>query len=156
GWRIRGDLSRASPWGVANVIVHVLTADGKPMPLEREDLDPDEAGWPRAGGVETPRYTFRPPVTALFPEARGKPTGQGLRLRTTGNETMCFKLDGPPTGLNFAYLMPPGAERVCTPTPHRMPYLLSCPIYPWMKGFVRVLDHPFAAITDAEGHFEIR
>jgi hypothetical protein len=26
----------------------------------------------------------------------------------------------------------------------------------WMKAYVRVLDHPYFAVTDAEGHFEIK
>jgi hypothetical protein len=150
GWRIgpRG--------GVANVIVYVMTADGKPMPLEREDLNPDEAGWPREVRIETPRYTFKPHVAVLFPEAGGKPTGQILRLRTTGNDAMAFKLDGPPPAINFIRLIPPGGEHVCTLTPQRMVYPLSCPIYPWMRAWIRVLDHPFAAVTDDDGRFEIR
>jgi RNA polymerase sigma factor (sigma-70 family) len=28
-------------------------------------------------------------------------------------------------------------------------------IYPWMRGFVRVFDHPYFAVTDADGRFEI-
>ena len=32
----------------------------------------------------------------------------------------------------------------------------SCTIHPWMKGYVRVFDHPYYAITDDDGKFEIK
>ncbi len=32
---------------------------------------------------------------------------------------------------------------------------VSCNIHPWMRAWVGVLDHPFFAVTDAEGKFEI-
>ena len=33
---------------------------------------------------------------------------------------------------------------------------LSCSIHPWMKAYVQVFDHPYYAVTDADGHFEIK
>jgi plastocyanin len=36
------------------------------------------------------------------------------------------------------------------------PVSLSCNIHPWMKGWVRVFDHPYYAVTDADGRFEIK
>ena len=30
-----------------------------------------------------------------------------------------------------------------------------CSIHPWMKGYVFIIDHPFAAVTKADGSFEI-
>jgi hypothetical protein len=38
----------------------------------------------------------------------------------------------------------------------RLPVILSCAIHPWMRGWLRVFDHPYYAITDADGRFEIR
>lgn len=35
------------------------------------------------------------------------------------------------------------------------PRVLKCDIHPWMKGNVLVLDHPFFAVTDEDGSFEI-
>ena len=37
-----------------------------------------------------------------------------------------------------------------------LPVAVVSDIQPWMKSWLIVLDHPFAAITDAEGRFEIR
>ncbi|WP_435005253.1 carboxypeptidase regulatory-like domain-containing protein [Tundrisphaera lichenicola] len=37
----------------------------------------------------------------------------------------------------------------------RRPTQLACDIHPWMKGYFFVLEHPFAAVTQADGSFEI-
>ena len=36
------------------------------------------------------------------------------------------------------------------------PVVIECNIHPWMKGWVRVFDHPYFAVTDADGKFEIK
>lgn len=33
---------------------------------------------------------------------------------------------------------------------------LSCGAHPWMKGYVWVFDHPYFAVTDKDGNFEIK
>ena len=35
------------------------------------------------------------------------------------------------------------------------PIPFSCTIHPWMKGYLRVFDHPYYAVTDENGAFEI-
>jgi hypothetical protein len=36
------------------------------------------------------------------------------------------------------------------------PILYKCTIHGWMTGYVRIFDHPYYAVTDAEGKFEIK
>jgi hypothetical protein len=38
----------------------------------------------------------------------------------------------------------------------RIPLKLSCNIHPWMLAWVRIFDHPYFAVTDADGKFEIK
>jgi plastocyanin len=38
----------------------------------------------------------------------------------------------------------------------RFPVKIACNIHPWMNGWVRVFDHPYFALTDADGNFEIK
>ena len=33
---------------------------------------------------------------------------------------------------------------------------ISCSIHPWMRGFVLIKDHPYMAVTDENGKFEIK
>jgi hypothetical protein len=34
--------------------------------------------------------------------------------------------------------------------------LFTCNIHPWMKGYAKVFDHPFAVVTKEDGTFEIK
>ena len=36
------------------------------------------------------------------------------------------------------------------------PVQYKCTIHPWMSGYVRVFDHPYYAVTDDDGNFEIK
>ncbi len=36
------------------------------------------------------------------------------------------------------------------------PVSVQCNIHGWMKAYVRVFDHPYFAVTDADGNFEIK
>ncbi|AMV28758.1 hypothetical protein VT84_30410 [Gemmata sp. SH-PL17] len=36
------------------------------------------------------------------------------------------------------------------------PIQYKCTIHPWMAGYVRIFDHPYYAITDEDGKFEIK
>jgi plastocyanin len=36
------------------------------------------------------------------------------------------------------------------------PVQYKCTIHPWMAGYVRVFDHPYYAVTDEDGKFEIK
>jgi len=37
-----------------------------------------------------------------------------------------------------------------------MPLTLECNIYPWMRGYLYAADSPYAAVSDADGNFEIK
>ena len=34
-------------------------------------------------------------------------------------------------------------------------YILTCDLHAWMNGYIWVFDHPYAVVTDAQGHFTI-
>jgi hypothetical protein len=38
----------------------------------------------------------------------------------------------------------------------RLPLKISCNIHPWMNGWLGVFNHPYFAVTDADGNFEIK
>ena len=35
------------------------------------------------------------------------------------------------------------------------PFIIKCDVHPWMKSYVSVFDHPYFAVTDANGNFKI-
>lgn len=53
-------------------------------------------------------------------------------------------------------LVPPGEPHlVPVPKPEPAPIPVDCNIHPWMRAYVVVLDHPFAAVTDSDGNLAI-
>ena len=53
-------------------------------------------------------------------------------------------------------LSPGGKMEVIPDSPERTPGLVSCSIHPWMTAYWMVLDHPYFAVTDEKGNFEIK
>lgn len=63
------------------------------------------------------------------------------------------RLQGFSNSLNF--MLPANGELPRPLASERRPMPMACDIHPWMKGFVMVFDHPFFALTDEQGNFEI-
>ncbi|MCA9270479.1 MAG: hypothetical protein KDA41_18485, partial [Planctomycetales bacterium] len=72
---------------------------------------------------------------------------------TVGHNT---KVDGI-SGKSINPLIPPGKKLDEKFTvAERLPLVVSCNIHPWMKARMLVQDHPYFAISDADGNFEIQ
>jgi plastocyanin len=57
----------------------------------------------------------------------------------------------------FNQLLAGGQSVSFTPSgPERTPGEVTCDIHPWMKAWWMVLDHPYFAVTDDQGYFEIK
>ncbi len=57
----------------------------------------------------------------------------------------------------FNQLLAPQGKSEFTPSgPERTPAEVTCDIHPWMKAWWMVFDHPYFAVTDAKGYFEIK
>ena len=40
--------------------------------------------------------------------------------------------------------------------PKMIPTPCSCGVFPWMRGYLGTFAHPYFAVTDADGKFEIK
>lgn len=47
-------------------------------------------------------------------------------------------------------------ERLGFKQPEKLPAQVQCSIHPWMTGWLVVKDHPYAAVTDEHGRFELK
>lgn len=56
----------------------------------------------------------------------------------------------PTLAANTNWKMPAPLAQESAPIPFK------CSVHPWMAGYVRVFDHPYYAVTDANGRFEIK
>jgi hypothetical protein len=54
-------------------------------------------------------------------------------------------------------VMPPGDTKNYTlDSAERGPKPVACNIHPWMQAYWLVLDHPYFAVTDENGNYEIK
>jgi len=54
-------------------------------------------------------------------------------------------------------LLPSGASHLIKGLkPERTPVAVECNIHPWMKAWIGVFNHPYFAVTDENGNFEIK
>lgn len=52
--------------------------------------------------------------------------------------------------------MPPGMKATKVFKKPQVMATLKCNVHPWMYGYIGVLEHPFYAVTNADGSFEIK
>lgn len=94
------------------------------------------------------------PICWFIPHAVGMREGQVLVAKNSAKVPHNFMWTGPDGGGNP--LMPPGAEfKLDNLKASKIPTTISCTIHKWMQGYVRVFDHPYFAVTDADGSFTI-
>jgi hypothetical protein len=95
------------------------------------------------------------PHCAFIPHALALREGQLLIAKNTSGIAHNFKWQGIVDGNAGNKLLPPGGEVEIELKADRLPIAIECNIHPWMKGYVRVYDHPYYAVTDADGKFTI-
>ena len=108
---------------------------------------------PNQGSSQTKRLTNKD--CSFAPRVLLMQVGQTLRIAnddpTTHNVAATF---GRNPSLNVV-LAPEKARDFLMAKPERKPMPVSCNIHPYMKGYVFVCEHPFVAVTDHNGKFEI-
>lgn len=133
----------------------------------KDDLVVDAAGGVRwtlvylKKGVEG---NFKPPAQAVqvdqvgcifAPHVVGAMAGQDVDFKNS--DPMLHNIHGfcfANPGFNFAVL--PGASRAQTLKLAELPVKVACDVHPFMAMYIGVFEHPFFAVTDAAGKFEIK
>jgi hypothetical protein len=150
--------------GVANVVVFLVAESGTFFAC-----GPDDAAVTAVKDKDLELRqlycAFKPHVAVLFPEYRDKDnkrqkTGQKLVLLNDSNKAK----GGKPGGIshNFKWgdknvIIPPGESKdVINLVPSKKPVMFQSTIHPWASAHIWVLDHPYFALTDANGEYEIK
>ena len=115
--------------------------------LENPPPAPSAAS-PPAVSLDQVNCQFVPHVVALR-------TGQTLRVSTSDPTLhnvhgLCTVNDA----FNFALVAAGQSKDLTFGQPER--FQVRCDVHPWMKAWVQVFDHPYFAVTDKNGAFEIR
>ena len=100
--------------------------------------------------IDQPCCQFEPRVVA----AR---TGDKLVVKNSAPVGHNIKMDG--TGdLSFNVNLPAGGKHEVGvgSVGEFSPISYACTVHPWMNGRLRIFDHPYFAVTDNDGKFEIK
>ena len=90
------------------------------------------------------------------PHAVAMREGMSLNMRNKGPVPHVFKFTGF-ANEDFAKAMPPKKEILIEGLKtERGANQISCPPHPWEKMWLRIFNHPYYAVTDKHGRFEIK
>jgi hypothetical protein len=138
-------LVNAKNGGLSNVIVWMAGEKGQKLPVEHAD---HIAAAKKEVKLDTVKCRFEPRVSLirtnqpLFVENRDS-VGHNENVRTIENK-------------QFAATIPTGrVHRHAFDKAESAPASIVCNIHPWMSGWVLIQDHPYMAISDADGDLEI-
>ncbi|TWT71140.1 cupredoxin domain-containing protein [Crateriforma conspicua] len=127
--------------GIKNAVVYVYTGRGTPDLPETEPAGANHVLANENCRFE-PRYIIAQTgdkLTVTNPD----PVGHNANLNFLRNDPQNFTI---PTGQEKSVDL---VEAEPAPIP------VECNIHPWMKAYVVVLEHPFAAVSDEDGMIEI-
>lgn len=99
--------------------------------------------------IDTPCYAFVPHAVALR-------EGQVLVIQQSGDIRHNVNVQGLDVAEAGRLLDDPSKPQRVKLRSSPQPMKLGCNVHPWMIGIVRVFDHPYFAITDESGRFEIK
>lgn len=131
--------------GLANVFVYLARAPkGMPASMKKS---------------ETKEVVFDQKGCRFLPHALFVRTDQTVMVKSDdaiSHNTHTFAVRNP---RNYNTAINPNERKGIPMTftaPERLPTEVKCDIHPWMKAYWLILDHPYAAVTDAEGKFTIK
>jgi hypothetical protein len=143
---------------VANIVVWLEPPPGKYFSLSAKDKD-------RTGEqvvLDQPHCAFVPHVLTMFPSyfdgAQQVKTGQKLVIKNSAPflHTAQWNLTRENEGYNGANIPPNGGKQEFVLNPQKTCLTIGCGIHNWMHGVLWIFEHPYHAVSDANGHFQIK
>jgi hypothetical protein len=140
--------------GLGNVFVWIQPERGSYFVIPKEQLDAVQ----KEVTLHQPHCAFLPHCLVLFPSyygADGKqvPTGQKFVILNDATVAHNAKVTGSPRNSPGSQSIPPRAADG-TPSrlqrdlvPDRQEVVVACDVHGWMRGYIRVFDHPYAAVS---------
>ena len=129
--------------GIANIIVMMYLSRGKTTAV-CPDLKPAD----KLVEINNIKCRFEPRISVVL-------AGQEFVIKnddTIGHNT---KIDTFANAASNDSVPAKGQMKTTFPKPETLPTPVSCSIHPWMRGYLVIKDHPYVAVTDANGEFMI-
>jgi hypothetical protein len=144
--------------GVQNVVVFLKPPTGSVF-----KIDTANPTWDKQVTIEQPFCAFHPHVLTLFPsyydvkDKAMKPSGQKFEVKNNATipHNTDWKGDNKNPGSNELVAVGKKLDISLEPS-YAQPVHFSCKIHQWMDAYAWVLDHPYAAVTDKDGNYEIK
>ncbi len=136
--------------GLKNVIVWL-----RPDTTDRKDTFPRDRVHPTLTNAASRHHIIDQPCCQFVPRILAARAGDTLEIKNSATVPHNVNYSGEtafnitiPVGRSYLANNPLVAQS--TPIPFK------CDLHPWMAGRLRVFDHPYFAITDDDGNFEIK
>jgi hypothetical protein len=134
--------------GIRWAFVWLMDKNGPTAPLP---IHPD------LQAIKQKQVVMDQPCCKFVPHALGLREGQILVAKNSAPVPHNYKWTGNPIkGVGGNVLIPPkGSFAIKNLEADRLPIAINCNIHGWMRGWVRVFNHPYFAVTDENGAFEL-
>ena len=138
--------------GVRWCAVFLIPIDAETVPTAKLNINPAAEPKEQRVVIDQPCCQFEPRVICI---RAGK---QKLTVNNPAPMTHNIKIDGGPVNIDLNQAVPPN-NKLEVPddwkaAKNAIPF--SCTIHKWMKGYIRVFNHTYYAVTNAKGEFEIK
>jgi len=133
--------------GIKNVFVWITTESGAKPPINAALTQ-----------IQNKNVDLDQPVCAFVPHALAVREGQTLVVNNSAPVAHNVNwAGGRAKNPGGNVIVPPGNKhQVSNLKADKDPVSVTCNIHSWMKGWIRVFDHPYYAVTDADGKFDIK
>jgi hypothetical protein len=107
---------------------------------------------------EVPKeVVLRAPCCVFEPRMLVLRAGSTLVFRNDGAVAHALKFNGRENDPQAVLVRPDKEAKIGPLKAERgAPTTADCPIHPWMKAWVGIFPHPYVAVTDEQGRFEIK
>lgn len=135
--------------GIANVVIWLRESKDNPLP---DKLPVDEK---LDDGNEKNEISIRFFDGKAMPRVALVRTNQTLKIQND-DPVMHAPHVSPILNQQFQPLIPKNAAfQHKFEKAERVPIACTCPLHPWEKAYIVIKDHPYMAVTDADGKFQI-
>lgn len=128
--------------GLAGIVVFINPERDEKLPIH-----PDFADAPKPFVLDQPYCVFTPRIFAVR-------SGQTITAKNPDPKLHNVVMKGLKNDLNIQ--IPTGSDKQFKLVPEANAITVACGSHPWMKGFCWCFDHPYFAVTDKDGKFEIK
>jgi len=139
--------------GIKNVIVWLTPADPKKAETAEWDetkIHPKLKEAPKTHEADQPACTFTPRIIALREETE-------LIFKNSAEVSHNVSIEGGDLGPKVNVAIPSKKQfSVGKVKARHLPIEYKCTIHPWMKGWIASFKHPYFAVTNEKGEFEIK